>query len=529
MRRRLLEVRKLEVSFGERRVVRGVDLDIAPGEALAVVGESGSGKSLTMAALAGLTPPNARAAGAIRFDGVDLAANIDGLRGRRIGFVFQDALGALNPFMRVGSQIAEGMAQHLPLGAAQRRARVDALLDEVGLSPADGYARRFPHQLSGGQRQRVAIAMAVACDPDLLIADEPTSALDVTVQARILDLLATLRRRRGLALILVTHDLSVAERVCERVAVMRDGLVVETGPLRQVFALPRHDYTRSLLAARGTVARVAGPVGGASRVVDLADVGVSYPMGPGRAPVLAVRGVSFGIADGESVGLVGESGSGKSTIARILVGLARADRGRVRVFDEDPSTLRDRRAFARRCQIVMQDPAGALNPRLRIIDALSEPLLEHRLARRAEVESRCVDLLTEVGLQREHLARFPHQLSGGQRQRVLIARALALDPRLLICDEPVSALDMTIQRQILELLAALRRRRGMSMLFISHDLQAVASVCDRILVMRDGTLVEAGEARAILERPAASYTRELVAAAGIARAPAATQAHATAG
>jgi peptide/nickel transport system ATP-binding protein len=519
MRKPLLEVRRLEISFGARRVVRGVDLDLAPGEALAVVGESGSGKSLTMAAIAGLTPPNARAEGEIRFDGEDLATRIEALRGRRIGFVFQDALGALNPFMRVGSQIAEGMAQHLALDASQRRSRVAALLEEVGLSPAAAYARRFPHQLSGGQRQRVAIAMAVACDPDLLIADEPTSALDVTVQARILDLLAQLRHRRGLALVLVTHDLGVAARVCERVAVMREGLVVESGSLGQVFAAPRHEYTRALLSMRGAAARSGGPADGAPRVADVVDIGVSYPMGPGASPVTALRGVSFGIANGESVGLVGESGSGKSTVARVLVGLARPGRGQARVFGEDPSAPKDRRAFARGCQIVMQDPAGALNPRLRILDALAEPLLEHGLASRSAIARRCEELLAEVGLQPEHLARFPHQLSGGQRQRVVIARAIALDPRLLVCDEPVSALDMAIQRQILELLAALRRRRGMSMLFISHDLRAVASVCDRILVMRDGCIVEAGETAAILERPAAAYTRELVAAAGLEQGP----------
>jgi ABC-type glutathione transport system ATPase component len=514
MRGPLLEIRGLEVAFGARRVVHGVDLRLAPGGSLAIVGESGSGKSMAISAMAGLLPPSARASGSMRFDGIDLSSGMDALRGRRIGFVFQDVLGALNPFMRVGTQVAEGIARHLPLGRSARRSRVEALLEEVGLSPATEHARRFPHQLSGGQRQRVAIAMAIACDPDLLVADEPTSALDVTVQARILDLLVALRRRRGLALVLVTHDLSVASRVCDRVAVMHAGAVVEEGALLEVFAAPRHHHARALLGARGRVARDAHEaVAGPPFAAEILGLGVSHAMGLGRAPVVAVRDASFSIGEGESVGLVGESGSGKSTLARALVGLARPATGSVRVFGEDPVATRDRRRFARRCQVVMQDPAGALNPRLRVLDAVAEPLVEHGLARGDELVERCAALLGEVGLEREHLRRFPHQLSGGQRQRVAIARAIALDPGLLVCDEPVSALDMTIQRQVLELLDRLRRDRGMAMLFISHDLDAVAQVCDRIIVMKDGSIVEVGATRQVIERPFAEYTRELVASA----------------
>jgi ABC-type glutathione transport system ATPase component len=397
----LLEVEGLAVSFGERRVVRDLCLSVARGGALAIVGESGSGKSMSVAAIAGLTPPNAAARGSVRFDGIDLLDGDEGalarIRGRRIGFVFQDALGALNPFMRVGRQLGEGMRHHLGLDRAAARRRVAELLEEVGLRPAAGFVDRFPHQLSGGQRQRVAIAMAVACDPELLIADEPTSALDVTIQAQILDLLGRLRARRGLALILVSHDLAVVERICDHVLVMHAGEAVEQGRLTEVFAAPCHPYTRSLLSARAAQVPRASVESIGAPVAELRDITLSYPLGVGRGRVAALRKVSLRVGHGESVGLVGESGSGKSTVARALVGLAHADSGSVRVLGEDPVTTRDRRGFARRCQIVMQDPAGALNPRLRVSEALAEPLVEHGLCARRDLRARCADLLGEVG------------------------------------------------------------------------------------------------------------------------------------
>ncbi len=514
----LLRVAGLSVRFGMREVVRDVGFTLPAGGSLGIVGESGSGKSLSVAALAGLAPPNARIAGVAIFDGIDLRTaserELATIRGRQIGFVFQDALSALNPFMRIGRQIAEGMRHHLRLDRHAVRCRVAALLEEVGLVPAATYLSRYPHQLSGGQRQRVAFAMAIACDPVLLIADEPTSALDVTIQAQILALLDRLRRRRGLSLVLISHDLSVVERICEDLLVMRDGEIVERGSVAAVFATPRHAFTRALLAARRPAAtpRRAAAISG-TPALRIERLQVSYALGLGRGHVQAVRDVSLEIGPGESLGLVGESGSGKSTVARAIVGLATACGGRIAVFGEDPFSARDRRGFARRCQIVLQDPAGALNPRLLIADALAEPLVEHALCPRTRLRATCERLLAEVGLSAEYLQRYPHQLSGGQRQRVVIARALALDPALLVCDEPVSALDVTVQRQILDLLVAIRARRHLAILFISHDLAAIRVVCERIAVMKDGRIVETGDSATILAAPAHVYTRQLIDAA----------------
>jgi peptide/nickel transport system ATP-binding protein len=514
----LVELEGLTIRFGDVAVVQDVSLTIAGGETLALVGESGSGKSLTALALAGLTPPAARLTGSLRFDGQPMlgAAERDwrALRGARIGMVFQDAMGSLNPSMRIGAQLAESLAAHTALDRAARRTRVEDLLREVGLPDPAGKALAFPHQLSGGQQQRAMIAMALAADPALLIADEPTTALDATVQAQILALLGALQRRRGLAMLFVSHDLAVVAGIARRVAVMQAGRVVEQGPVARIFGAPAQDYTKALLAARpqrrAAAARVAAD---GAPALELFELVVAYPAHRrGAAPHRAVDGVTLQLAPGEALGLVGESGSGKSTIARAALGLLAPAGGRIRVFGQDPGTAPDCRGFARLAQMVFQDAAGSLNPRLPIAAILAEPLAVHALCPPAQRRARAERLLAEVGLEAAHLDRYPHQLSGGQRQRVAIARALAVDPRLLVCDEPVSALDMTVQAQVLDLLARIRRERGLALLFIGHDLEAVGAVSERIAVLRDGRLEEIGPAEQVLRRPTTAYAQALVAA-----------------
>jgi peptide/nickel transport system ATP-binding protein len=515
----LVELRDLTVRFGDAAVVDGVSLALWPGRTLALVGESGSGKTLTAMSLAGLTPPAARLAGSLRIAGREMLGAPDrawrGLRGARIGVVFQEAMGSLNPAMRIGAQIAEAIRAHgagLPRGAI--RARVLRLLEEVGLADPVGKAAAFPHQLSGGQQQRVLIAIALAADPEVLIADEPTTALDATVQAQVLALLAATRDRRGLAMLLVSHDLGVVAGLADEVAVMRAGRVVESGPAGRLFAAPAHPYTRALLAARALPpppppTRERSPV--PALLVEDLSIRFRAPA-RGGAPLRALDGVSLRLEPGEALGLVGESGSGKSTLARAVVGLVGPDAGSLRVFGADPLAGGDRGRFARLAQMVFQDAAGSLNPRRQVAALVEEPFLIHAALPRMERRARSVALLEEVGLSAAHLDRYPHQLSGGQRQRVAIARALAVDPRLLVCDEPVSALDMTVQAQILALLNRIRRERGLALLFIGHDLEAVAAVSDRVAVMKDGRIVETGPPGQVLHAPRTPYARALVAA-----------------
>lgn len=515
----LAELRDLRIRFGTAEVVRGVSLTLRRGRTLALVGESGSGKTLTAMSLAGLVPPAARFSGSLRYDGHEMLGAPDHawrpLRGARIGVVFQEAMGSLHPAMRIGPQIAEAIRAHQPREPrALVEARVLRLLEEVGLPDPDGKARAFPHQLSGGQQQRALIAMALAADPELLIADEPTTALDATVQAQVLALLAETQRRRGLAMLFVSHDLGVVARIADEVAVMRNGEVVEAGVTAGIFASPRHPYTRTLLGARPAATGAVIPRGEPAAPALLAeDVVVSFrPHGRGHVPFRAVDGVNLRLDQGEALGVVGESGSGKSTFARAALGLVAPSGGRLRVLGEDPAAPRDRRDFARRAQMVFQDATGSLNPRLDVATLLAEPLVIHGLCPPSARRARAASLLAEVGLGDVHLDRYPHELSGGQRQRVAIARALAVEPRLLVCDEPVSALDMTVQRQVLDLLNRLRRSRGFALLFIGHDLEAVEAVSDRIAVMRAGRIVEDGPAGQVLRAPRTPYARALVAA-----------------
>ena len=516
----MLDVKHLTVSFAGRRVVDDVSFELNRGETLALVGESGSGKSLTALSLLGLLPANAVRSGAIALDGTDMVtASPDELRrvrGGMAGMVFQEPMTSLNPLHRIGRQVAEAIALH---GRAPSRAVVAALLNRVGFPDAEARLDAFPHQISGGQRQRVMIAMALANDPALLIADEPTTALDVTIQAGILDLLAREKRARGLALLLISHDLNVVRRVADRVCVMKDGRIVETGRVADVFEAPQHPYTRMLIAAEPS--GQPGLVPDAAKVVSEAqDLRVHFPIRRGLlrrvvGQVRAVDGVSLRIRAGETVGLVGESGSGKSTIGLALLRM-QASTGRVLFEGTDITTLPQSRLrpLRRRMQVVFQDPYGSLSPRMSMGGIVAEGLQVHEPGLpRAERDRRVAAALHEVGLPADAAGRYPHEFSGGQRQRVAIARAIILQPRLLVLDEPTSALDRSVQAQIVDLLRALQSRHGLAYLFISHDLAVVRALAHRVVVLRAGRVVEDGPADAVFAAPQDPYTVALMAAA----------------
>jgi peptide/nickel transport system ATP-binding protein len=509
----LLEVSNLTVGFGLVEAVTGVSLAIGKGERFGLIGESGSGKTLTALAVAGLLPETAHRSGEIRFDGAPLPDDeraLARLRGKRIGMVFQEPMTALNPLMRVGAQIAEALALTGTAG------EISALLTEVGLEPR--HATRYPHQLSGGQRQRVMIAMALASQPDLLIADEPTSALDLVTQAKVLDLIVELCERRGMALMFISHDLRAVARLCERVAVMHRGRIVETGATGAVFGNPREDYTRKLVDA--SQPRIESSAPGASGIPLIETEGLTRRFRqPGRwllsgTPLTAVDHVDISIRVGESVALVGPSGCGKTTLARMLVGLDRPSAGRIRFnhagYDGDESLDPTHPEIRRDLSLVFQDPFGSFDPRLSIGASLAEPL---RLLPRMSREERDVHLreaVGAVGLPEEMLSRFPHEFSGGQRQRLAIARALVTRPKFVVLDEPVSALDMSIRGEILALLMRVRREFGLAYLIISHDLDMVRAVADRVLVMQAGRIIEEGTPEALFAAPKHELTRELV-------------------
>jgi peptide/nickel transport system ATP-binding protein len=532
----LLEIEDLHVDYrtaaGPLPAVRGVSLAIAPGEVVAVVGESGSGKSTLAHAVLGLLPDNGRVTGGrIRLGDEELTGRSEkafrAIRGRRIGLVPQDPGIALNPVRRVGEQVAEALRVH---GLADRRgarARAVELLDRAGLPDPAVRAAQYPHELSGGMRQRVLIAIALAAEPALLIADEPTSALDVTVQRRVLDHLEELTRSAGTAVLLVTHDLGVAADRADRLVVMSQGQVVEEGPARAVLADPRAAYTRTLVGAvpglrppcADVAARTATSAHGAAEpLVEVRDLVKDFPL-PGRRTLRAVDGVGFTIGRGETLALVGESGSGKSTTARLLLRLEDPTSGSV-VFDgADVTAVRGRawRELRRRAQLVYQNPYASLDPRFTVEEVVAEPLRAFRVGGhsslgRAARRDRAAELVDRVALPASVLARRPVELSGGQRQRVAIARALALSPDLVVCDEPVSALDVSVQAQVLDLLAELQDRAGLAYLFISHDLAVVRRVAHRVGVLRDGRLLELAPVEQLFTAPEHDYTRELLAA-----------------
>lgn len=548
----ILQVRGLRVAFGDAEpVVRDVSFDLTPGRVLALVGESGSGKSVSAMSVLGLLPPQARVAGSARFRGEELVGapveELRQVRGAGIGVVFQEPMNSFTPVLSIGTQIAEAVRAHpTTLDRAGVSARVDELLRSAGIADPARIRKAFPHELSGGQLQRAMIAMALAGDPVALIADEPTTALDVTVQAGILDLLRNLCRDRGLAVLLITHDMGVVADVADEVLVMRRGDPVEHGPVVDLFARPQAEYTRALLAAvpalearptstthgasaetraerpdsRPTVratspsASVADDAGRASRpvVARLRDVGVRYS----RRGDPTVSGIDLELHAGETLGLVGESGSGKTTIGRALAGLVPVVEGTVDVDGQDLRTARGRRLrdVRKRVGIVFQDPASSLNPRQSIGWSIAEPLLVHEPS--ADRPARVRELLEAVQLDPSWAERFPHQLSGGQRQRVAVARALALRPALLIADEPTSALDVTVQAAVLDLLRDLQDEFGFGCLLVSHDLAVVRQLADRVAVLHHGRIVEHGTTQAVLDDPQEDYTRMLLAAAPVA-------------
>jgi peptide/nickel transport system ATP-binding protein len=528
-----LEVRGLSVSYrtrgGRVQAVRGVDLDVWPGEVVAVVGESGSGKSTTAHAITRLLAANGGIdSGTIRFGRDDLTSlserELRTVRGARIGLVPQDPAVSLNPVKRVGEQVAEVLRIH---GLATRRSAPTAaiaVLEQAGLPDAATRARQYPHELSGGMRQRVLIAVAIAARPRLIIADEPTSALDVTVQRVILDHLQHLAQESGTAVLLVTHDLGVAADRAQRIVVMSRGRIVETGPTRDILHSPRHEYTRHLLArvpgltsARPRTTVPASPAPGSAPLLEVRDLVKEFRLpgtaGPART-LRAVDGVGFTLHRGRTLALVGESGSGKSTTARMVLRLTEPTSGHVLFDGADVTTARGEqvRRLRRRVQLVYQNPYASLDPRFSIGEVITEPLRVFKVGDRASRQARARDLLERVALPASLLCRRPAELSGGQRQRVAIARALALSPDLVVCDEPVSALDVSVQAQVLDLLAELQADTAVAYLFISHDLAVVREIAHEVAVMRNGRIVETGATEDLFTRPRHDYTRELLAA-----------------
>ena len=524
----LLEVEGLTVSLpqGAERphAVEGIGFTLARNEILCIVGESGSGKSMTAHAIMGLLPqPQVRAtAGRILYQGEDLLradpARMRALRGHKLGMIFQEPMTALHPIMRVEAQIAEVIQQHARLDRTALRARVTELLLAVGLPDLDRLRRAYPHRLSGGQRQRVMIAMALALGPDILVADEPTTALDVTTQAQILALIRDMQAAQPMGVLLITHDFGVVAEVADRVAVMQHGKIVEIGPVGQILEAPQHPYTQSLIAAVPRLAAAPRPLTADAPVVLEAEAVTKVfrhrSWIPGRGTeVAAVRNVSLALRRGETVGLVGESGSGKSTFARCVVRLLEVDSGAIRLDGTDIAALGRRalRPFRRRIQMVFQDPYASLNPRRLVGDIIAAGPLAHNVPRE-EARRRTGELLALVGLDPQSAARYPHEFSGGQRQRIGLARALAMQPAILVADEPVSALDVSVQAQVLSLLADVRARFDLTMLFITHDLRVAAQVCDRVAVMYRGEIVELRPTAELFADPHHPYVRELLAA-----------------
>ncbi|RRS05822.1 ABC transporter ATP-binding protein [Aquabacterium soli] len=530
--RPLLSVRDLRIGFGSKTVVHGVNFDIQPGEKLALVGESGSGKTITALNLLRLVPQAWTTGSAV----LDLAPDgprelltlpertLRGIRGKDVAVIFQEPMTALNPLFTVGDQIAEVVELHQAVSRAQAWQRAVELLASTGIPEPERRANAFPHQLSGGQRQRAMIAMALACEPKLLLADEPTTALDVTLRQQILDLLADLQRRHGMAVLMITHDLNLVRRFADRVAVMEQGVLVEQGTVAEVFANPQHAYTRKLLDSR-PARDVVEAVPQAQALIEAKGLRVSYPVPrPGiqgwfkQGEFVAVKGADWRLDAGQTLGVIGESGSGKSTLALAALGL-QPFTGQLAVKGQ-PWRL-DARAdkpLRRVVQVVFQDPFSSLSPRMTVGELVGEGLgIHHPELSDAQRRERVLSTLAEVGLTESAfpllLERYPHEFSGGQRQRLALARALVVEPAVLVLDEPTSALDVTIQKQVLALLQRLQRERGLSYLLITHDVEVVTAMAHHIIVMKDGDIVEAGPAAALLASPQHPYTRTLLSSA----------------
>ncbi len=554
----VLQFRELDVNFrtefGRVHAVKGIDLVVNPGEVVALVGESGSGKSVTATTALGLLPKTARITGETIV--ADKTVNklrlkdLRALRGKRVAMVFQEPMTALNPVIKIGEQLTESMEVHNVAHGAEAWQRAIDLINAVGIPNAERRVNQYPHELSGGMRQRVVIAMALACDPEVIIADEPTTALDVTVQADILDLLRSLKDKLNTGILLITHNMGVVADMADRVAVMFKGNIVERGTAEEVLLNPQHPYTKKLLAAVPHLGSGHGQFGSAPKEVpvdaelalDVRDMVVEYQRA-GKKPFRAVDGVSFDVRRGEIVGLVGESGSGKSTIGRALLGLIPSAAGEVKVLGNDLVSVKppavalvDRldphnwgivrsvteaakrkelKKLRRRIGVIFQDPAASLNPRLPIGDVIAEPMEVHKVGTKEERQQRVYELLEAVDLPKSAFNRYPHELSGGQRQRVSIARALSLSPDLLIADEPTSALDVSVQASVLGMLTDLQRDFGFACLFISHDLAVIDSLAHRVVVMQYGKIVEKGDREQVLLNPQQEYTKRLLAAAPV--------------
>ncbi|WP_375786748.1 ABC transporter ATP-binding protein [Bradyrhizobium sp. Pha-3] len=521
----LLDVSDLSVAFGRSLAVDRVSFSIKRGECTALVGESGSGKSVSALSVLRLLPYPAAShpSGAIRFKGRDLLGSSEremrGIRGNDISIIFQEPMTSLNPLHTIESQIGEILSLHSGISGAAARARTLELLGQVGIPEPETRLKSYPHQLSGGQRQRVMIAMALANEPDLLIADEPTTALDVTVQAQILALLAEIRARLGMSLLFITHDLGIVRRIADTVCVMNNGKIVEQGPVEQVFTAPKHAYTKALLAAEPKP-DPAPPQPGAPVVMSTDNLKVWFPIKRGLmrstvGHIKAVDGVSLAVRKGETLGVVGESGSGKTTLGLALLRLISSD-GPIVFLGKDIQGLRFKQMlpFRRDMQIVFQDPFGSLSPRMSVADIIAEGLEVHqKQLSREEREARVIKALKDVGLDPDWRFRYPHEFSGGQRQRISIARAVVLEPNFVVLDEPTSALDMLLQAQMVDLLRDLQRKRDLTYMFISHDLRVVASLASHLIVMKSGKVEEEGPASELFKNPKSDYTRALFAAA----------------
>ena len=523
----LLSVENLRIAFrheqSEVEAVEGISFDIPAGKTLALVGESGSGKSVTALSILRLLPPSATVSGRIAYKGNDLASASDQalrkVRGNDISMIFQEPMSSLNPLHTVERQIGEILAVHRGMGKGAARAKTLQLLADVGIPDPAQRLSSFPHQLSGGQRQRVMIAMALANEPDLLIADEPTTALDVTVQAQILTLLKSLQARLGMAMLFITHDLGIVRKMADETCVMTAGEIVERGPTEQIFAAPQHDYTKHLLAAEP---KGAPPIANtdAQILVEANGLKVWFPIRRGLLRrtvgyVKAVDGIDISVRAGQTLGVVGESGSGKTTLGRALLRLISSE-GRIAFggADIEQKSWREMRPLRKDMQIVFQDPFGSLSPRMPVGDIVGEGLALHFPSLSAADRDRKVArALEEVGVDPERRTGYPHEFSGGQRQRIAIARAMVLEPKFVVLDEPTSALDMSVQAQVVDLLRELQRRHGLAYLFISHDLKVVRALANDVLVMREGKMVEAGPATQIFAAPQTDYTRALMGAA----------------
>lgn len=522
----LLRVNNLTVGFRQdgaiSEAVRGISFDVHKGETVALVGESGSGKSVTALSTVQLLDDNAQIGGSITYDGAEMVGaserDLRAVRGNDISFIFQEPMTSLNPLHTIERQLTESIELHQGLRGSDVKAKIIQLLNQVGIRDAESRLGAYPHQLSGGQRQRVMIAMALSNGPELLIADEPTTALDVTIQAQILDLLADLKRDVGMSMLFITHDLTIVRKIADSVCVMKDGEIVETGPTAEIFANPQHPYTQMLLSAESAGVPATVPAD-APVVVETEQLKIWFPIHAGLLKrtvghVKAVNDATLTVRAGETVGVVGESGSGKTTLAMAIMRLIGSE-GRIAFQGGDIHALnaKQMRPLRGDMQIVFQDPYGSLSPRMTVAEIIAEGLTIHGIAPGKNRRDMVAEIMGEVGLVPSMMDRYPHEFSGGQRQRIAIARAMILRPKLLVLDEPTSALDMTVQVQIVELLRDLQVKYGLAYLFISHDLKVVRALSHKVMVMKQGDVVEAGDAAAIFDAPQHPYTLALMAAA----------------